>query len=70
MAVSYGVGRRPGLDPLLVKVGGGPAATARINPCPGEPPGGGGGAKKKKKKKKKKSCGTGHRHSLDLAFNP
>ena len=55
VAMSYGVGRRCGLDPTLLWLWCRPAATARMKPLAWEPPYAVGVALKRPKKKKKKS---------------
>ena len=53
--MSYGVGRRCGLDPVLLWLWCRPAAVSLIQPIAWEPPyATGAGLKSKKKKKKKK----------------
>ena len=57
--MSCGVGRRHGLDPLLLWLCCRPAAVAPIRPLAWEPPYAAGAGLKKKKKKKKKSDAIG-----------
>ena len=54
IAMSCAVGPRPGSDPGVRWVGGGPAAAALFGPLAWESPYAKGGALKKKKKKKKR----------------
>ena len=54
VAVSCGVGRRRGLDPMLLWLWRSPVATAPIRPLAWEPPYAAGAALEKAKRKKKK----------------
>ena len=54
VAVSYGVGRRRGLDPVLLWLWRRPVATAPIRPLAREPPYAAGVAQEKAKRQRKK----------------
>ena len=66
IAVSYGVGRRYGLDPVLLWLWCRLAATALIRPLAWEPPYATEEALEKEKKQKKK-CGMGYAIEFPLA---
>ena len=70
VVVSCGVGRRHGLNPVLLWLWYRLAATALIGPVAWQPPYAEGAALKRKKKKKKKDVRTSGRSFPGSAVNP